>query len=157
MTPAARFDNVRAGCPRSRSWDVENKEGQVLRRIVVLGAALAVAMAAVASAASSGLYTGRTSQKLKITVKVSGGKVVKVDYAAVYSSCNELINTDKVKIAIRSNKFSATVHPNSETIDKLSGAFKGQKVSGAITSTVTTGGIHPMTCRSGKVTFSATR
>lgn len=127
----------------------------MLRRIVVLGAALAVAMAAVASAASSGLYTGKTSQKLKITVKVSGGKLVKVDYAAVYGSCNELLGTDKVKIAIKSNKFSATVHPNSETVDKLSGTFKGQKVSGTLTSTVTTGGIHPMTCHSGKLTFSA--
>ena len=127
----------------------------MLRRIVVLGAALAVAMAAVASAASSGLYTGKTSQKLKITVKVSNGHVVKVGYVAQYGSCGELEGSDKVKIAIKGNKFSATVHPNSETVDKLSGTFTGHKVSGALNSTVTTGGIHPMTCRSGKVTFGA--
>jgi hypothetical protein len=124
---------------------------------VVLGVSLAVAVAAVASAASSGLYTGKTSQRLKITVKVTGGKVVKVDYSATYGSCGELINTDKVKIAIKSNKFSATVHPNSETVDKLSGNFKGQNLSGTVNSTVTTGGIHPMTCHSGKVTFSGKR
>ncbi len=129
----------------------------MLRRIVVLGAALAVAVAAVASAASSGLYTGKTSQKLKISVKVTNGKVVKVGYVASYGSCGEFIGTDKVKIAIKSNKFSATVHPNSETVDKISGSFKGQKVSGTLTSTVTTGGIHPTTCHSGKVTFSAKR
>ena len=127
----------------------------MLRRIVVLGSVLAVALAAVASAASSGLYKGKTNQKLQISVKVSDGKVVKVDYVAGYGSCGEFIGTDKVKIAIKGNKFSATVHPNSETVDKLSGRFKGQKVTGTLQSTVTTGGIHPTTCRSGKVTFSA--
>jgi hypothetical protein len=127
----------------------------VLRRIVVLGAVMAVALAAVASAASSGTYTGKTSQQLKITVKVSKAKVVKVGYTAKYGSCGEFIGTDNVKIAIKNNKFSATVHPNSETVDKLSGTFNGQKVSGSLTSTVTTGGIHPTTCHSGKVTFSA--
>ena len=129
----------------------------MLRRIVVLGAALAVAVAAVASAASSGLYTGITSQQLKISVKVTKGKVVKVGYVASYGSCGEFIGTDKVKIAIKRNRFSATVHPNSETVDKISGSFKGQKVSGTLNSTVTTGGIHPTTCHSGKVTFSAKR
>jgi hypothetical protein len=129
----------------------------MVRRTFVLGAVLAVALAAIASAASPGLYTGKTSQHLTITVKVSGAKVVKVGYSARYSSCGELIGTDKVKIAINSNKFSATVHPNSETVDKLSGTFKGSSVSGTLNSVVTTGGIHPETCKSGKVTFSAKR
>lgn len=127
----------------------------MVRRIFVLGAVLAVAVAAGASAASSGLYTGKTSQELKISVKVSKGKVVKVDYTASYGSCGELTGTDKVKIAIKSNKFSATVHPNSETVDKLSGTFKGENISGTLSSAVTTGGIHPTTCKSGKVTFKA--
>jgi hypothetical protein len=129
----------------------------VLRRTLVLGAVLAVALGAVASAASPGQYTGKTSQHLPITVKVSGGKVVKVAYTASYGSCGELSGSDKVKIAIKSSKFSATVHPNSETVDKLSGKFKGTSVSGSLTSVVTTGGIHPTTCKSGKVTFSAKR
>jgi hypothetical protein len=127
----------------------------VLRRIVVLGSALAVVFAAVASAAASGVYNGKTSQKLQISVKVSGGKVVKVGYVARYGSCGEFTGADKVKIAIKSNKFSATVHPNSETVDKLSGSFKGQKVAGTLTSTVTEGGIHSTTCHSGKLSFSA--
>jgi hypothetical protein len=127
----------------------------VLRRIVVLGAALTVAMAAVASAASSGLYAGNTSQKLKIKVKVSNGHVQKVTYVAKYGSCGEFDGTDNVKIAIKDNKFSATVHPNSETVDKLSGTFTGAKLNGSLTSTVTTGGIHTITCHSGKVTFGA--
>lgn len=127
----------------------------MVRRIFVLGAVLAVAIAAGASAASSGLYSGKTSQKLKITVKVSKGKVVKVDYVAKYGSCGEFTGVDNVQIQIKSNKFSATVHPNSETVDKLSGSFKGKNVRGTLSSLVTTGGIQPSMCRSGKLTFSA--
>jgi hypothetical protein len=127
----------------------------VLRRIGILGAVLAVTMAAVASAASSGLYTGKTSQKLKISVKVSKGHVVKVSYVADYGSCGAFDGSDGVKIAIKGNKFNATVHPNSETVDKLSGTFTDHRVSGALNSTVTTGGIHPTTCHSGRVTFNA--
>lgn len=127
----------------------------MLRKIGVLGAALVVTMAAVASAAPSGLYTGKTSQKLNIAVKVSKGHVVKVSYVAEYASCGEFDGSDTVKIAIKGNKFNATVHPNSESVDKLSGTFTRQRVSGALNSTVTTGGIHPMTCHSGRVTFNA--
>lgn len=116
---------------------------------------LAVTMAAVASAAPSGLYTGKTSEKLKISVKVSNGRVVKVSYVAKYGSCGEFDGSDAVKIAIKGNKFNATVHPNSETVDKLSGTFTNRRVSGALTSTVTTGGIHPTTCHSGRLTFNA--
>lgn len=112
-------------------------------------------MAAVASAAPSELYTGKTSQKLNIAVKVSKGHVVKVSYVAEYGSCGKFDGSDTVKIAIKGNKFNATVHPNSESVDKLSGTFTGQRVSGALNSTVTTGGIHPMTCHSGRVTFNA--
>jgi hypothetical protein len=127
----------------------------VLRRIGLLGAVLAVTMTAIASAAPSGLYTGKTSQELKISVKVSKGHVRKVSYVAEYGSCGEFDGSDTVKIAIKGNKFNATVHPNSETVDKLSGSFTDQRISGALTSTVTTGGIHPTTCHSGKVTFNA--
>jgi hypothetical protein len=127
----------------------------VLRRIGVLGAVLAVTMAGIASAAPSGLYTGKTSQALKISVKVSKGHVRKVSYVAEYGSCGEFDGSDTVKIAIKGNKFNATVHPNSETVDKLSGTFTDQRVSGTLTSTVTTGGIHPTTCHSGRVTFNA--
>jgi hypothetical protein len=127
----------------------------VVRRILALGTVLAVATATGALAASSGLYTGKTSQKLSITVKVSKGKVVKVDYFARFGSCGELSAVDKVKIAIKGGKFSATVHPNSEAVDKLTGRFKGQAVSGTLSSVVMLGGIHPSTCRTGKVTFSA--
>ena len=126
-----------------------------MRRTLLLGAVLAIALTAAASAASAGLYTGKTSQKLAISVKVSGGKVTKVDYVAKYGSCGEFDGADKVKIAVKGNKFSATVHPNSETVDKLSGKFKGTSVSGSLNSVVTTGGIHPQTCKSGKVTFTA--
>jgi hypothetical protein len=127
----------------------------VVRRIFVLGAVLAVAIAAGASAASSGLYTGKTSQKLKITVEVSKGKVVSVDYIAKYGSCGEFNGVDIVHAAIIRNKFSATGHPDAEVTDKLSGSFKGKNVSGTLSSLVSTGGLHPVTCKSGKVRFSA--
>ena len=129
----------------------------MVRRIFVLGAVLAVAIAAGASAAASGRYAGKTTQKLKVTVEVSKGKVVKVAYVAKYGSCGEFSGVDKAHIAIRHNKFRATVHPNSETVDKLSGSFEGKSVSGTISSSVITGGIHPTTCKSGKVKFSAKR
>jgi hypothetical protein len=129
----------------------------VVRRIFALGAGLAVAIVAGASAAASGPYAGNTSQKLNITVKVSKGNVVEVDYVAKYGPCGEFSGVDKVHIAIKRDKFSATVHPNSETVDKLSGSFKGKNVSGTLSSSVTTGGIHPTTCKSGKVKFSAKR
>ena len=74
---------------------------------------------------------------------------------AEYGSCGKFDGSDTVKMAIKGNKFNATVHPNSETVDKLSGTFTDQRVSGALTSTVTTGGIHPTTCHSGRVTFNA--
>jgi hypothetical protein len=127
----------------------------VVRKILVVGAVMVVAIAAGASAASSGLYTGKTSQKLKITLTVSKGKLVKFDYAARYGSCGELTGADNPRIAIKHQKFSATVHPNSETTDRLSGTFVGTNVTGILNSSVTTGGIHPTTCKSGKVKFSA--
>jgi hypothetical protein len=126
-----------------------------MRRIFVLGAALAVVFAADASAASSGTYTGTTSQKQKVTLKVSGGKVVRFAYSATYGACGDASGVDKVKIVIKKNKFSATVHPNSEVVDKLSGTFKGNKVTGTITSSLAEGGIHPKTCKTGKLKFSA--
>jgi hypothetical protein len=101
-----------------------------------------------------GCLHGKTSQQLTITLKVSKGKVVKVTYAAKYGSCGEFTGVDKVQIAIKNNKFSATVHPNSETIDKLRGSFKRKKVSGTLSSSLMFGGIHPSTCKSGKLKFS---
>lgn len=126
-----------------------------MRRVFVLGILLAVAIAAGAVAASSGVYTGKTSQKLKITVKVSKGNVSRVTYFAKYGSCGEFSGIDNMKIAIKNNKFSKTVHPNSEVVDKLSGSFKGKNVSGTLSSVLSLGGIHPSTCRTGKLKFSA--
>lgn len=125
-----------------------------MRRVFVIGAVLSVAIAAGASAASSGLYTGKTKQNLAISVKVSNGKVVKVTYTVKYGSCGTFSDSDKAPIAITNNTFSATEHPNSETVDKLSGSFNGKSVSGSLSSALSLGGIHPRTCRSGRVKFS---
>ncbi len=127
----------------------------MVRRILVVGTMLAIVIAVSASAASSGLYSGETSQKLKITVKVSRGKVVRFDYIARYGSCGEFTGADKLNVAIKRSKFSVIVHPNSETSDKLNGRFNGKNLKGTLTSSVTTGGIHPTTCTSGNVRFSA--
>jgi hypothetical protein len=135
--------------------DANHQEEAAMRRVFVLTVGIALVMAAVASAAVSGLYSGTTSQGLKITVKVSNSKVVKVAYTAKYGACGEFTGSDKVAIGIRRGAFSATVHPNSETVDKLAGSFKGEKVTGTISSTVTTGGIQTKTCKSGRVAFTA--
>lgn len=129
----------------------------MLRKTFVLGVVLALAIAVGASAASSGLYTGKTSQQLKITLKVSGGKVVNVTYTAKYGSCGQFSEVDKAPMSIQGNKFRKTVRPNSEVVDKLSGTFNGKNVTGKLSSTLMTGGIHPTTCRSGSLTFSAKR
>jgi hypothetical protein len=74
---------------------------------------------------------------------------------AVLVRLRPFLGEDAVHIPIKANKFSATVHPNSKTVDKLSGSFKGASLSGTLFSSTTTGGIHPTTCISGKVKFSA--
>ncbi|MDQ6806727.1 MAG: hypothetical protein M3065_17590 [Actinomycetota bacterium] len=127
----------------------------MLRRTLVAGSVVALATAAGASAASPGLYMGKTSQKQTISVQVTGGKVVKVVYFAKYGACGDFSGQDKVAITIKNNKFSATVHPNSETVDQVSGTFKGKAVSGTLSSTVITGGLHGSVCHSGKLKFSA--
>ncbi|MDQ6778058.1 MAG: hypothetical protein M3071_18015 [Actinomycetota bacterium] len=129
----------------------------MVRRMVVLGSVLAVATAAAASAATSGVYTGTTSQGLAISLKVNSGKVVNVNYIAKYGSCGEFTgNKGKVALAITNNKFSGTAHLNSETVIKLAGSFfLGNSVKGTLSATLTTGGIHPMTCKTGTLTFTA--
>lgn len=128
----------------------------MVRRMLVLGSVLALATAAAASAASSGLYRGTTSQAGRmISVQVSNGKVVKVNYDLMYGSCGGFTGQDKVALAIKNNKFSGTAHPNAETVDKLSGTFNGNNLTGTVSSTVKTGGTHGSTCKSGKVKFTA--
>jgi hypothetical protein len=137
------------------SDDLKRLGATMVRRILTLGTVLAVAITAMAAGAPSGLYTGKTSQRLKITVKVSRGNVTKVFYTAKYGKCGTLSALDNVQIRLRHNKFNTTVRPNSETVDKVSGRFRGKNLSGTLSSSVRTGGIHPTTCRSGKLTFSA--
>jgi hypothetical protein len=127
----------------------------MVRRILTLGTVLAVAITAMAAGAPSGLYTGKTSQRLKITVKVSKGKVSYVFYTAKYGKCGMTSASDNVQIRLRHNRFGATAHPNAETVDKISGRFRGKNLSGTLSSTISTGGIHPITCKSGRLTFSA--
>lgn len=130
----------------------------MLRKIAASTAVLSLALAGVALAAPSGTYSGKTSQKYPISLKVSRAKVAKIVYTANYrGGCgSSMITTFKGHIAINKHgNFNAKVHPNSEATLRIKGHFKGKTVSGSFTSTVITGGIHTHTCSTVKINFTA--
>jgi hypothetical protein len=129
----------------------------MLRRSAVIGVVLAVAVAAVASAGTAGVYSGKTSQHLALSVTATGSKISKIKYAANYGACGaDLFGTSKVSIPIKKGKVSASARLDSESTISLTGTFKGKKFSGSFKSSITEGGIHPQTCSTGKVTFKLT-
>jgi hypothetical protein len=131
----------------------------MLRRTAGLAAVLAIAVTGVALAASAATYNGTTSQHLPIKVTVKGFKVVRVSFTAKYGACGELSGNNKVSIKIFGTGFKSTVKPNSETKLTISGTFGGSKtgktLKGKLSSVVTEGGIHPTTCSTGAVTYTA--
>jgi hypothetical protein len=129
----------------------------MLRRIGLVATLLALVVTATAVAAGT-TFSGKTNQKLKLAVTVSGSKISKISYAANYGKCGaDLFGTSKVSVPIKHAKVSDNVKLNSETTMNLVGKFKGTKFSGSFTSKITTGGIHPQTCSTGKVTFKLTK
>jgi hypothetical protein len=130
----------------------------MLRRSALIGVMLAVTVAAVASAGTAGVYSGKTSQHLALTVTATGSKITKIKYAANYGACGaDLFGTSKVSIPIKNGKVSDNARLNSEVTMNLTGAFKGKKFNGSFKSSITEGGIHPQTCPTGKVKFKLTR
>lgn len=135
----------------------------MLRKIAVYTAVSMVALAGVALAAASGGYSGKTSQKLAISLKVNHAKITKVRFTARYrgtcggSGVGGLITTFTGHIAVNKHgTFNAKVRPNSASVLKIKGHFKGRTVKGSFTSSVTEGGIHGShTCSTAKITFTA--
>jgi hypothetical protein len=110
-------------------------------RVAALTVLVALAMTGLAAAATSGTYTGKSTQKgksYKFGLKVSGGKVVGLAGAAS-ASCGFIYATAKAPLAlsvpIHHNSFNASI-PIKKGLAKgsvltLSGSFKGSTVSGS--------------------------
>jgi hypothetical protein len=145
----------------------------MLRRILT-GTVIATVVAGVggvAWAATAGTYSGNTSQKQgSIALTVKSGVVTRVKFVdgnGVGSGCQaagagnvlpQFPVTFKAHFKITRGKFSGKASPRSEEVFKISGTFKGQKVSGSFTDSIpiaqeTT---HGFTCRSGTVKYTAT-
>ncbi len=138
-----------------------------MRRIVVLGALIALTCTGVALAAAGGVYTGPTNQKLphssvtgRIYIDVSGSAFFG-HYAGIYnpqSKCQSydgLVKYRGIKIK-HNNTFNASVQLFLKDTLKISGKFTGTKVSGSYNETFTPFHKH-FKCSTGKVKFSATK
>ncbi len=143
----------------------------MMRRIGALASVCALAVAGVAPAAQGQTYTGRTSQRDgSISLTVKGGKVVHVSFVAGNghgSGCTEAAAplpkfpvTFKPRWTIsKHGTFSGTVSPRDQEVFKITGRVTGSKITGSFTDQIPLGQLtsHPVTCRSGKVTFTAVR
>jgi hypothetical protein len=110
-------------------------------RVAALTVVVVLALAGIAVAASSGTYTGKSSQSGKsysFGLKVSGGKIVALAGGAS-AKCGIVYATKKkpfsLSVPIRHNSFSASIKlssgPAKGSVLTLSGSFKGSKVSGS--------------------------
>lgn len=128
-----------------------------MRRVVVLALTGGLALAAGAWAATNGAYNGPTSQRYgAINLDVSGGHVTSGGFRAT-SSCSKTPQETRFhsNIAIKNDKFSATgmlIGPNDHLT--ISGTFTGTKVKGSFSDAYR---YLSKTCRTGTVTYSATR
>ena len=119
-------------------------------RVVALTVIVVLGLTGLAVAASSGTYTGKSTQKGKsydFGLKVSGGKIVALAGAAS-AKCGIVYATKKkpfsLSVPIRHNSFSASVKLNSGpakgSVLTLSGSFKGSTVSGSFGGSLVEGG-----------------
>ena len=110
-------------------------------RVAALTVIVVLALAGLATAASSGTYTGTSSQNGKsypFGLKVSGGKIVALAGAAS-ASCGIVYATKQkpfpLSVPIRHNSFSASIKLNSGpakgSVLRLSGSFRRSTVSGS--------------------------
>ena len=135
---------------------------------VVVGVALALAAGALA--AKSGIWDGSTSQTfgtgaLPISLEVSHNKVTVIFYGANYTGnstrCARADGPDAQRLdpntgfkgfKIKHNKFGGRFNAGSGDQISLGGQFKGNTVSGSFSESFSVEGIH---CHTGRVTFSA--
>jgi hypothetical protein len=129
----------------------------MIRRTTILAVLLSAATATAALAATTGTYAGKTKQHQAISLTVKGKSIVSGGFGATFGSCGTFASTVKGQIAIGAHgKFNATQHPNAATTIKISGQFKGTRVSGSLSASLLEGGIHGThTCSTGKVGYSA--
>jgi hypothetical protein len=110
-------------------------------RVAALTVVVVLALTGIAAAASSGTYTGKSTQKGKsydFGLKVSGGKIVALAGAAS-AKCGIVYATRKkpfsLSVPIRHNSFNANIKLNSGpakgSVLTLSGSFNGSNVSGS--------------------------
>jgi len=136
--------------------------------LVVLMVSVGVSSAATFPA---GTYAGRTSQSQgTISFKVSGGKITRiafVDGTEVGKGCASVGApapqypvkfTTHIELA-KGGHFSATAAPRQDEVFKIAGKLKGATVVGSFTDSIPIGQDtgKGFTCKSGKVTYSATR
>jgi hypothetical protein len=133
-------------------------------RVAALTVIVVLALTGIAAAASSGTYTGKSTQKGKsypFGLKVSGGKVVALAGAA-NAKCGIVYATKKapfkLSVPIRHNSFSARIKlssgPAKGSVLTLSGGFKGSTVSGSFGGSLHESG---KTCSIPKSSFHASR
>jgi hypothetical protein len=146
-----------------------------MKRIVIslgLAVALVVTSVALAAAPKSGTYSGKTGQRLNITIKVStkqsvcgkdGHKapcVTDVRYKAIYRCTDSQGHTgtstpqptELGATNIKNGKADARFGNSSDDIH-FKATFNGKKVSGSFVETYRSRG--GSTCRSGTVKFTA--
>jgi hypothetical protein len=110
-------------------------------RVVALTVIVVLALTGLAAAATSGTYTGKSSQNGKsypFGLKVSGGKIVALAGEAS-AKCGIVYATKKapfsLSVPIHHNSFSASIPiksgPAKGSVLTLSGSFKGSTVSGS--------------------------
>ena len=128
----------------------------MFRRTCALALVLAVGSTAVAMAATASTYSGKTSQHDPISLTVSGKRISKVSFTAGYGSCGTLTGTMKPIKLGKHGKFNTTQKtPDGAVVTTIKGQLKGRTITGSLTGLLNAGGIHPHTCKTGKLTFTA--
>lgn len=135
----------------------------MIRKTAVLVVAIAaLGLAAVATAAPNGTYTGKSTLHISgvtathpFTLTVKNGKVTKVSLLAG-SNCTDVVLEPAVstRFKIKHGKFKGSIHVSGGSVVKLSGKFSGSKVTGAFSGT---GKAGTAACSLPKNTYSATK
>ncbi len=142
----------------------------MIRRVVAMTAVGVLVLAALAGAAQSGKYSGKTSQhKGTISLKISGGKVTHVTFVdgtgrpaskcATFGAVQPQFPvsfSSHMKIGAHGG-FSGKASPRQGESFTISGRVGGKTVSGSFTDSIPIGQLtgHGFRCSSGKVTFTA--
>ncbi len=132
----------------------------MIRKTAALAAIAALGLAASATAASNGTYSGKSTLHVSgviathpFTLTVKNGKVTKVSlFAGANCAGLDLESGVSTSLKINHGKFKGSIHTGVSVV-KLSGKFSGKHVSGAFSGTLkgATG-----TCAFPKNTYSAT-